>query len=201
MSETNTPRTDDTLKRVNQNRANLRVADVGMMHELAQSLERELASVRAELAKAHRRIHGDESEDCVFCASKKQTPGGDDPQCCLCALEAELAALRAEMEKRHDEYAKALNRRVDVENVLASIAAGKRETLAQDECRELANKLGVSPAEPTPLDRPDKPGYWWRWCDIFKRWEGPLWISLPAQTSLGKWLPAAPPRDLREGGE
>ena len=111
----------------------------------------ELTAARAELAKAHRRIHGDDSEDCVFCASKKQTPGGDDPQCCLCALEAELAALRAEQAK--------------------------------------------------PLDGPDKPGYWWRWCDIFKKWEGPLWISLPAQTSLGKWLPAAPPRDLREGGE
>lgn len=59
----------------------------------------ELTAARAELAKAHRRIHGDDSEDCVFCASKKQTPGGDDPQCCLCALEAELAALRAEQAK------------------------------------------------------------------------------------------------------
>lgn len=117
----------------------------------ARAFEDERDQARAELAKAHRRIHGDESEDCVFCASKKQTPGGDDPQCYLCALEAELAALRAEQAK--------------------------------------------------PLDRPDKPGYWWRWCDIFKKWEGPLWISLPAQTSLGKWLPASPPRDLREGGE
>ena len=44
------------------------------------------------------------------------------------------------------EYAKALNRRVDVENVLYQVAAGKREPLTPDECRELANKLGVSPA-------------------------------------------------------
>lgn len=53
--------------------------------------------------------------------------------------------LRAEMERRHAEYTKALNRRVDVENTLAMVAAGKRDLLTREECRELAIKLGVSP--------------------------------------------------------
>lgn len=39
-------------------------------------------------------------------------------------------------------YAKALNRRVDVENVLFAVAAGKRPLLSRDECRDLAFKLG-----------------------------------------------------------
>lgn len=53
--------------------------------------------------------------------------------------------MRAELDRRHKEYASALNRRVDVENVLAQVAAGKRDMLTRDECRELAIKLGVSP--------------------------------------------------------
>ena len=57
----------------------------------------------------------------------------------------EADELRAELKRRHDEYARALNRRVDVENVLAMVAAGKRDPLTADECRELAIKLGVSP--------------------------------------------------------
>jgi hypothetical protein len=36
-----------------------------------------------------------------------------------------------------------LNRRVDVENVLLSVAAGKRAALTPDECRDLAYRLGV----------------------------------------------------------
>ena len=58
----------------------------------------------------------------------------------------EVEQLRAEMKRRHDEYAKALNRRVDVENVLAMVAAGKRDLMTREECRELAIKLGVPPA-------------------------------------------------------
>jgi hypothetical protein len=53
--------------------------------------------------------------------------------------------LRAEMDRRHKEYSTALNRRVDVENTLAMVAAGKRDLLSREECRELAIKLGVSP--------------------------------------------------------
>lgn len=37
-----------------------------------------------------------------------------------------------------------LNRRVEVENVLLSVASGKRGPLSKDECRELAFTLGVS---------------------------------------------------------
>lgn len=39
--------------------------------------------------------------------------------------------------------AKNLNKRVEVENVLLNVAAGKRPALTQDECRELAYKLGT----------------------------------------------------------
>jgi len=39
--------------------------------------------------------------------------------------------------------ARGLNRRVDVENVLFSVAAGKRPMLTRDECRALAVKLGA----------------------------------------------------------
>jgi hypothetical protein len=41
-----------------------------------------------------------------------------------------------------DAYSKYLNRRVDVENILAAVAAGKRQVLTPDECRELARYLG-----------------------------------------------------------
>lgn len=36
-----------------------------------------------------------------------------------------------------------LNRRVDVENVLLNVAAGKRPMLTREECRALALKLGT----------------------------------------------------------
>jgi hypothetical protein len=63
-------------------------------------------------------------------------------------LAAEVERLRAEMDRRHKEYSTALNRRVDVENALAMVAAAKRPVLTPDECRALVIKLGLSPAEP-----------------------------------------------------
>lgn len=39
----------------------------------------------------------------------------------------------------------ALNRRAAVEDVLISVANGKRELLTRDECRDLAAKLGTPP--------------------------------------------------------
>lgn len=44
-----------------------------------------------------------------------------------------------------------LNRRVDVENVLARVGAGKRGPLSADECRVLALKLGT-PREHWPKE-------------------------------------------------
>ena len=38
--------------------------------------------------------------------------------------------------------ARGLNRRVDVENVLAAVGAGKRPMLTREECTALAKKLG-----------------------------------------------------------
>ncbi|HET8762048.1 MAG TPA: hypothetical protein VFM12_01435 [Gemmatimonadales bacterium] len=40
-------------------------------------------------------------------------------------------------------YAQYLNRRVNVENILAAVAQGKRPLLTRDECRELARYLGT----------------------------------------------------------
>ena len=60
-------------------------------------------------------------------------------------LIAKGVELEKEMKRWLDEYAKELNRRVDVENVLAMVAAGKREMLTREECRQLAKKLGVPP--------------------------------------------------------
>jgi len=42
-----------------------------------------------------------------------------------------------------NSWAQQLNRRVEVENVLLAIAAGKRDPLTRDECRALAYKLGT----------------------------------------------------------
>lgn len=63
-------------------------------------------------------------------------------------LRARVAELEGELKNRHAEYAKALNRRCTVEDVLYDVAAGKRDLLTREECRELAIKLGVPPAEP-----------------------------------------------------
>lgn len=63
-------------------------------------------------------------------------------------LEQDNAWLRAEMKRRHDEYAKALNRRCSVEDALYAAAKGIEkggEPLTAAECRALAIKLGVSP--------------------------------------------------------
>jgi hypothetical protein len=57
-------------------------------------------------------------------------------------LATEVERLRCELERRHAEYSKALNKRVDVENALASIGAGKRDLPTREECREWAVKLG-----------------------------------------------------------
>lgn len=43
-----------------------------------------------------------------------------------------------------ESYRAALNRRVDVENVLAQVAMGKRDLLTREECRDLARKLAGS---------------------------------------------------------
>ena len=40
-------------------------------------------------------------------------------------------------------YAAALNRRVEVENELFAVAAGKRPMLTREECRALAIRLGT----------------------------------------------------------
>ena len=54
----------------------------------------------------------------------------------------ETDRLRDEMDRRHDEYAKALNKRTEVENFLRDVAAGKRDPLTREECRALAKNLG-----------------------------------------------------------
>jgi len=62
---------------------------------------------------------------------------------------SEADDLRAELERRHAEHTKALNRRVDVENSLVIMAKeierGERGPATPEELRSLAIKLGVSP--------------------------------------------------------
>ena len=41
------------------------------------------------------------------------------------------------------DYSKRLNRTVDVEAVLCQVANGKRPLLTAQECKELADKLGI----------------------------------------------------------
>jgi hypothetical protein len=48
--------------------------------------------------------------------------------------------------RTYKDHADSLNRRAEVESVLWNVAAGKRPTLTQDECRNLALKLGVPSA-------------------------------------------------------
>lgn len=55
---------------------------------------------------------------------------------------ARLVRLRYRLATFRD-YGNRLNRSVEIENALWSVAAGKREPLSADECRKLALKLGV----------------------------------------------------------
>jgi len=59
-------------------------------------------------------------------------------------LAAEVERLRGELETRHKEYSKALNKRVDVEAQLIDIGAGKRALPSREECMAWALKLGNS---------------------------------------------------------
>lgn len=43
----------------------------------------------------------------------------------------------------HKDYYKLLNRSVDVQDTLMAVAAGKRDALSREECKKLANKLGI----------------------------------------------------------
>ncbi len=62
-------------------------------HDGEDAVRRMLAETTAALDAAHSRIHYiDDHKDCVFCDSKRQPPGGDDPMCRLCALEANAIA-------------------------------------------------------------------------------------------------------------
>lgn len=47
---------------------------------------------------------------------------------------------------------------------------------------------------PTPLPRPDKPGWWWLWTNegTPPRWL-PVYVSMPEAARDGQWLPATPP--------
>ena len=89
-----------------------------------------------------------ETDRCFACNSELSPygPPNEDGEpsmdCLVCRLRDNLRELRAEMDRRHEEYSKALNRRTDVETVLLSVAAGKREPLTPEECRTLAQKLG-----------------------------------------------------------
>lgn len=54
------------------------------------------------------------------------------------------------------DYAARLNRSVEVESVLLACAAGKRDMLSKEECRQLAYKLGVPDEFRSPNCRIDE---------------------------------------------
>lgn len=100
----------------------------------------------------------------------------------LAAARAELAALRAELDKLSDPVA------VHINMLRGTIATPSRE---------LMEHVWAEP-QPVPLDRPDKVGDWWQWAPLTKEWIM-CHITHLGYWPAGKWLPAAPPRDLREG--
>ena len=58
-------------------------------------------------------------------------------------IRAELNEAKEKNEAMHKMMSQWLNRRASVEDVLYSVAAGKRGALTPEECREMAIKLGV----------------------------------------------------------
>jgi hypothetical protein len=71
----------------------------------------------------------------------------------------------------------------------------------QAELAQARAELAALKAEPqpVPLDRPDKPGWWWVWSKIGNRWEIE-WVEHPTAFYRGKWLPATlPPAPSEEG--
>lgn len=68
----------------------------------------------------------------------------------MTALDMCLGRLRARW-RLIRSHGSELNRRVEVENVLLSVAAGKRGPLSPDECRVLGLKLGT-PREHWPKE-------------------------------------------------
>lgn len=55
------------------------------------------------------------------------------------------------------DYGARLNRSVDVESELMRVAAGKRDALTPDECRKLAQKLGVPECYRNKANAKDQP--------------------------------------------
>lgn len=78
----------------------MNIPDLSQTSEI-EKLKRELNITKTQLAKAHLRIGGENSEDCVFCNSKSpkslSTGNQENPQCALCSMEAEVEQLRNQL--------------------------------------------------------------------------------------------------------
>jgi hypothetical protein len=93
-------------------------------HGVSRILAAEVERLRGELDRAEQKIEADRiARDHII---------------------AKGVALEKELERRHAEYAKALNKRVDVESQLIDIGAGKRDLPTREECMAWALKLGNS---------------------------------------------------------
>jgi hypothetical protein len=98
-------------------------------------------------------------------------------------------------EQRKSDFARA--RRVDALLVASEEKVKRLETELTAARAELA---ALRAEQAKPLDRPDKPGWWWVWSRTYNEWQKE-YVDDPNEWYEGKWLPIAPPRDLREGGE
>ena len=83
--------------------------------------------------------------------------------------------------------------------------ASARARIAELEGDRCENSCKLRDKTATPLDRPDKPGWWWEWRVDAGEWLAVLVIEQNGQllyatddgmlfpTDNGKWLPATPP--------
>jgi hypothetical protein len=110
-----------------------------------------------------------------------------------CKLRIELTSARARIAELEGELAK-LNDPVAVHiNML-------RGTIATPSV-ELMEHVWQRPATATPLERPDKPGWWWVWIEYNQIGWSPVHVDEYTLTRdvPGKWLPATPPPAPKEG--
>ncbi len=112
------------------------------------------------------------------------TPQSDTPRTDAAELNfGEMPGLMKQMER---ELNAALARVRELEQINRQLS-----TIVDDAHAELA---AVQPPAPTHYDRPNKPGWWWKWEPLGTppRWVPvhvhPGWLCNP-----GKWTPATPP--------
>ena len=94
------------------------------------------------------------------------------------AVRARVAELEAELSKLNDPVAVHINM--------------LRGTIATPSVELMEHVWVRGEQTQQPLDRPDRPGWWWVWWPKEKEWK-PVDVSIPDHWWAGQWLPATPP--------